>query len=58
MAWLMIHPEAVLAVQPDEVLKRLEAFRAAKAKLKTQWGQIPWKLLVDAACKTVATDVQ
>ena len=58
MAWLMIHPEAVLALQPDEVLKRLEAFRAAKATLKAQWGQIPWKLLVDAACKTVAADVQ
>lgn len=58
MIWLMIHPEAVLALPPDEVLKRLGAFREAKAKLKAQWGDTPWKLLVEAAVKAVAADVQ
>jgi hypothetical protein len=56
MSWLMIHPEALSGLPPDEVMKRLGAFREAKAKLKTQWGQIPWRLLVDAACKAVAAE--
>jgi hypothetical protein len=58
MAWLMIHPEAVLALPPDEVLKRLGAFREAKAKLKAQWGDTPWRLLVEAAVRAVAADAQ
>jgi len=56
MSWLMIHPEALPGLPPTEVLKRLGAFRKAKAELKTAWGQIPWRLLVDAAVKAVAAE--
>lgn len=54
MQWLLIHPEAVRGLPPTEVTKRLAHFREEKAKLKAQWGQIPWRLLVQAAVEAVA----
>jgi len=57
MQWLLIHPEALPGVRPTQVIKRLELFRKEKASLKAEWGQISWKLLVDAAVKVVDTPV-
>ena len=54
LAWLMVLPDALPGVNPLQVQARLGAFREEKVRLKAQWGQIPWKLLVEAAVKAVA----
>jgi hypothetical protein len=58
MTWLMIHPHALPGVRPTQVMSRLEIFRKEKAKLKAEWGQIPWNLLVEAAVNAAVADVQ
>jgi hypothetical protein len=54
MAWLLTYPQALPDVKPSDVLTRLPSFRKRKAELKTEWGQIPWKLLVGTATKVAA----
>ena len=54
MTWLLLHREALPGLSPAEVIARLAAFRDHKAKLKAEWGHIPWKWLVDSAVKALA----
>jgi hypothetical protein len=56
MTWLMFHPQALPGVRPSQVIARLEMFRKEKAKLKAEWGQIPWKLLVEAAVRAAGAE--
>jgi hypothetical protein len=58
MKWLMTHSEALSSINPSQVIARLAAFREKKAKLKAEWGQIPWDLLVAAASSVVKEGLQ
>jgi len=50
MAWLATRPDAVRTPTPQEVLRELPNFQAAKAHLQKQWsGHVPWADLVLAA---------
>ena len=49
LAWLTVHPETLSDVKPSDVLSKLPRFRAEKAKLKAEWGDIRWCDLVMAA---------
>ncbi|MGE0820483.1 MAG: hypothetical protein AB7G75_33460 [Candidatus Binatia bacterium] len=58
MAWLATRPHTVQTPTPQDVLNALPAFVAAKATLKTQWGEdVPWADIVLAARKTAPVDV-
>lgn len=54
MSWLMTRSQALSDVKPSDVLGKLQTFRKKKAELKTEWGQIPWRLLVHTATQTAA----
>ena len=49
VTWLTRQPEALSGVKPSDVLSKLPRFRAEKAKLKAEWGEIRWWDLVGAA---------
>jgi hypothetical protein len=49
MAWLMTQPGAIPGLSPSPVIANLEKFRKAKIKLKAEWNEIPWPLLIRLA---------
>jgi hypothetical protein len=49
VAWFTVHPETLSGVKPSDVLSKLPRFRAEKAKLKAEWGEVRWWELVGAA---------
>lgn len=52
LAWLVIKPNALM-VEPSQVKANLGKFREAKARLKSEWNEIPWMMLYQAACDNV-----
>jgi hypothetical protein len=52
MSWLMTQPGAIPGISPGPVIANLDKFRKGKIKLKTEWNEIPWTLLLKLAAES------
>jgi hypothetical protein len=55
MGWLSTRPGTLPEVRPTPVIVKLEDFRKDKIELQVEWGDVPWRKLVEAAARHAPT---